>query len=234
MLKIRQANDRGVADFQWLNSHHTFSFGEYFDPQHMGFGPLRVINEDRVIGGKGFSTHSHRDMEIITYVLDGALEHKDSIGNGSVIQPGDVQRMSAGTGIAHSEYNHSSSDTVHFLQIWIIPNAKGLPPSYEQTHFDRTTTQNQLRLVGSADGREGSVTIHQDVNLYATHLDAQAQLSYTVGRDRQVWLQIARGSLTLNGEVLNTGDGVAITEVQALNMVSTADDTELLLFDLAA
>lgn len=233
MLKIRKAQDRGVADFRWLNSHHTFSFGQYFDPQQMGFGDLRVINEDHVLGGQGFSTHSHRDMEIITYVLDGALEHKDSIGNGSVIQPGDVQRMSAGTGIAHSEYNYSPSDTVHFLQIWIVPSAKGIPPSYEQTHFDRATTQNQLRLVGSADGREGSVTIHQDVNLYAARLDAQGSLSYTVGRDRQVWLQMARGGLTLNGKTLSAGDGAAITEDEVLELVGTADDTEFLLFDLA-
>ncbi|NEO85956.1 MAG: pirin family protein [Spirulina sp. SIO3F2] len=234
MLTIRKSDERGKANFRWLNSHHTFSFGEYFDPNHMGFGALRVINEDRVIAGEGFATHSHRDMEIITYVLDGALEHKDSIGNGSVIKPGDVQRMSAGTGIAHSEYNHSRSEGVHFLQIWIIPERRGLPPSYEQIHFDRATDHNQLRLVGSCDGRDGSVVIHQDVNLYAASLTADAHLNHGIDPNRQVWLQLAKGALVLNGQALQAGDGIAIVGPENLELISAAADTELLLFDLAA
>ncbi|MGB0561850.1 MAG: pirin family protein [Spirulinaceae cyanobacterium] len=234
MLTIRKANERGVANFRWLNSHHSFSFGEYFDPNQMGFGSLRVINEDRVIAGEGFATHSHRDMEIITYVLAGALEHKDSIGNGSVIKPGDVQRMSAGTGIAHSEYNHSKAEGVHFLQIWILPDRKGLPPSYEQKYFDRPQKHNQLRLVGSPNGREGSVVIHQDVNLYAANLENAQTLTYSVEQNRQVWLQVARGALTLKGQALEAGDGVAIAAPETLKLVGTAEETELLLFDLAA
>ncbi|MEM8637779.1 MAG: pirin family protein [Cyanobacteria bacterium P01_G01_bin.54] len=234
MLTIRKANERGVANFRWLNSHHSFSFGEYFDPNHMGFGHLRVINEDRVIAGEGFATHSHRDMEIITYVLDGALEHKDSIGNGSVIKPGDVQRMSAGTGIAHSEYNHSQAKGVHFLQIWIVPERKGLQPSYEQKYFDRASKQNQLRLVGSPDGREGSVVIHQDINLYAANLENGQTLTYGVEPQRQIWLQVAQGALTLNEQPLKAGDGVAIAAPETLTLNSNAADTEFLLFDLAA
>jgi hypothetical protein len=234
MLTIRKSEERGIANFRWLNSHHTFSFGSYFDPNHMGFGNLRVINEDRVIPGEGFATHSHRDMEIITYVLDGALEHKDSIGNGSVIKPGDVQRMSAGTGISHSEYNHSPTAGVHFLQIWVLPEQAGLEPSYEQKYFDRAAKHNQLRLVGSRDGREGSVIIHQDVNLYAAILDSDKTLNHTLESGRQVWLQVARGTLTVNGERVTAGDGVAITQAGQLDLHSTASDTEFLLFDLAA
>ncbi|MEM9217248.1 MAG: pirin family protein [Cyanobacteria bacterium P01_F01_bin.150] len=234
MLTIRKAGDRGVADFGWLNSHHTFSFGQYFDPEHMGFGTLRVINDDRVQGGGGFATHSHRDMEIISYVLDGALEHKDNIGNGSVIKPGDVQRMSAGTGIAHSEYNHSTTDAVHFLQIWVVPEQRGLAPGYEQKHFDPTEHQGKLRLVGSRDGRDGSVTIHQDVDLYVAHLPSGDTIDYETGRDRQAWIHIAKGSVTLNDQVLTTGDGAAVSGSDRLTIQSAADDTELLLFDLAA
>lgn len=232
MLTIRKSDERGKANLHWLKSYHTFSFGQYFDQNHMQFGPLRVINEDYIHGGEGFPTHSHRDMEIVTYVLDGALEHQDSLGNGSVIKPGDVQRMSAGTGIAHSEYNHSPSEKVHLLQIWILPEHPGLPPSYEQTYFDRAAKQNQLRLVGSRDGREGSVVIHQDVNLYAANLDASSHLNYTVNPDRQVWFQLAKGALTLNGQTLQAGDGVAIVGPENLELVSTAADTEFLLFDL--
>ncbi|MEO0579345.1 MAG: pirin family protein, partial [Pseudomonadota bacterium] len=168
MLAVRAANDRGTANLGWLNSKHTFSFGHYYDPEFMGFGPLRVINEDRVKPGQGFGTHGHSDMEIISYVLDGALEHKDSIGTGSVIRPGDVQRMTAGTGVRHSEYNASNTDPVHFLQIWILPERDALEPSYEQKHFDPAERRGRLRLVGSRDGRDGSITIHQDVDLYAT------------------------------------------------------------------
>ena len=238
MLTIRKAGDRGVADFGWLNSHHSFSFGSYFDPEHMGFGNLRVINDDRVAGGGGFATHSHRDMEIISYVIDGALEHKDNIGNGSVIKPGDVQRMSAGTGIAHSEYNHSETDTVHFLQIWIVPEEQGIDPGYEQKYFDPTEHHGKLRLVGSRDGRDGSVTIHQDVNLYSAHLGDGDRLTYDIPQHRQVWLQMVRGTLTANGQPLTGGDGVSLTPVpgqlQTLDISGTAEGTEFLLFDLAA
>lgn len=232
MLTIRKANERGVADLGWLNSHHTFSFGGYHDPAHMSFGPLRVINDDRISGGGGFATHSHRDMEIISYVIDGVLEHKDSIGNGSVIKPGDVQRMSAGTGIAHSEYNHSAVDPVHLLQIWVIPEEQGIEPSYEQKYFDPTEHQGHLRLVGSRDGREGSVTIHQDVSLYSGHLATGDEVAYTLKGDRQAWIQVVKGSLVLNGESLSGGDGAAIATVAQLNIQSQADDTELLLFDM--
>ena len=234
MLTIRKANERGVADFGWLNSHHTFSFGGYHDPAHMGFGPLRVINDDRVLGGGGFATHSHRDMEIISYVIDGALEHKDSIGNGSVIKPGDVQRMSAGTGIAHSEYNHSKTDPVHFLQIWVIPEKQGIEPGYEQKYFDPTEQQGQLRLVGSQDGRGGSVTIHQDVSLYSGHLASGDEVTYTLEGDRQAWIHVVKGALTLNGESLSEGDGAAIADVDQFTIQSQAEDAELLLFDLKA
>ena len=238
MLTIRKAGDRGIADFGWLNSHHSFSFGSYFDPAHMGFGTLRVINDDRVAGGGGFATHSHRDMEIISYVIDGALEHKDNIGNGSVIKPGDVQRMSAGTGIAHSEYNHSESDTVHFLQIWIVPDRQGIEPGYAQKYFNPQQQQGQLRLVGSQDGRDGSVTIHQDVNLYSAHLGEGDRLTYDVPNDRQVWLQMVRGDLMVANHPLSVGDGAALTPTenqgQTLAIESTTADTEFLLFDLAA
>ena len=234
MLTIRKANDRGVAKFGWLNSHHSFSFGQYFDPEHMGFGVLRVINDDRVSGGGGFPPHNHRDMEIISYVVKGGLEHKDSIGNGSVIKPGDVQRMSAGTGIVHSEYNHSATDEVHFLQIWIIPEQRGLAPGYEQKHFNPEENQGQLHLVGSQDGRNGSVTIHQDVDLYSAHLASGDQVSHELGSDRQAWLQVVNGSITLNDHPLRTGDGAAIAQLDHLSIHSMADDTELLLFDLAA
>lgn len=237
MLTIRKAGDRGVADFGWLNSHHTFSFGSYFDPEHMGFGALRVINDDRVAGGGGFATHSHRDMEIISYVIDGALEHKDNIGNGSVIKPGDVQRMSAGTGISHSEYNHSEADTVHFLQIWIVPEEKGIDPGYEQKYFDPIEAHGKLRLVGSRDGRDGSVTIHQDVNLYSGHLGEGDRIAYDIEAQRQAWVQVVRGSLIVNGQPLEVGDGAAITpdaETRSVAIASTSADTELLVFDLAA
>ena len=239
MLTIRKASDRGVADFGWLNSHHTFSFGNYFDPEHMGFGVLRVINDDRVAGGGGFATHSHRDMEIISYVIDGALEHKDNIGNGSVIKPGDVQRMSAGTGISHSEYNHSETDIVHFLQIWIIPEKKDIEPGYEQKYFDPTHNHGQFKLVGSKDGRDGSITIHQDVNLYSAHLGNGDHLTYPLADDRQVWIQVIRGLLMVNDQILSAGDGAAITSGlsgpndDSIQIGSAADQTELLVFDMA-
>ncbi|MDJ0917699.1 MAG: pirin family protein [Woeseiaceae bacterium] len=231
MQAIRLAEDRGLANFGWLNSRHTFSFGHYYDPQHMGFGPLRVINEDRVTPGQGFATHGHSDMEIISYVLDGALEHKDSLGTGSVIRPGDVQRMSAGTGVRHSEYNASDTDSVHFLQIWVLPEQNGLEPSYEQKSFADEDKQGRLLLVGSRDGREGSVTIHQDVDLYSSLLSDGDEVSHSLAAGRKGWLQVARGSVRLNGEQLYPGDGVAIEGPSDI-AIEGSDDAEILLFDM--
>jgi quercetin 2,3-dioxygenase len=234
MLTVRSAQDRGIANFGWLDSRHTFSFGEYQDPKHMGFADLRVINEDKVAPGKGFGTHGHRDMEIISYVLEGALEHKDSIGTGSVIRPGDVQRMSAGTGIQHSEYNASKTDPVHFLQIWILPEEKGIEPGYEQKNFASSEKQGKLRLVGSRDGRNGSITIHQDVDLYATALSVGESVSYGFAADRVGWAQVARGAVQLNGQSLGAGDGVAIAQESLITLQGIAQDAEVLLFDMAA
>ncbi|MCS6960661.1 MAG: pirin family protein [Pseudanabaenaceae cyanobacterium SKYGB_i_bin29] len=232
MISIRKADDRGLTDLGWLFSRHTFSFGHYHDPQFLGFGSLVVINEDKVQPAKGFGTHSHRDMEIISYVLSGALEHKDSIGTGSVIHPGDVQRMSAGTGISHSEFNASDRDVVHFLQIWVLPEQKNLPPSYEQKSFSAAEKRGRLKLVGSRDGRDGSVTIHQDVNLFASLLEPGDGVSYQLQDDRMAWLQVARGQVTLNGHYsLAAGDGVAITEENKIEVVGT-QSSEFLLFDL--
>lgn len=231
MLALRPANERGLADFGWLSSRHTFSFGNYYDPRHMGFGPLRVINEDRVEPGQGFPTHGHRDMEIISYVLDGALEHKDSLGTGSVIRPGDVQRMTAGTGVRHSEYNASAMDPVHFLQIWILPERNGLEPGYEQKTFGEKDKRGLLRLVGSRDGREGSITIHQDVDLYASLLDAGERVRHELGADRNGWLQVARGSVRLGDRELTSGDGVALRGARTLE-IAGFDDAEILLFDM--
>lgn len=234
MITIRPSHDRGAANFGWLDSRHTFSFGSYYDPHHMGFGALRVINEDKVDPSKGFGTHGHRDMEIISYVLQGALAHKDSIGNGSIIRPGDVQRMSAGTGILHSEFNDSDSNSVHFLQIWVLPEKRGLEPSYEQTYFAPKDKQGQLRLVGSRDGRDGSVRIHQDLDLYATKLRADESVIHTLEKDRIAWIHVARGAVTLNGHDLTTGDGAAIAEESALTLRGTGEDSEVLLFNMAA
>ncbi len=234
MITIRSAQDRGLADFGWLHSQHTFSFGQYQDPNHMGFGKLRVINEDQVASGKGFATHGHQDMEIISYVLDGALEHKDSLGTGSVIVPGDVQRMSAGTGIRHSEFNASQTEPVHFLQVWILPGQDGIAPGYEQKHFTNAEKQGKLRLVGSRDGRDGSITIHQDVNFYAAALQGGEFVSYDFVPGRVAWLQVARGSVELNNYNLNVGDGVAIDQESLIAIKSLALDTEVLLFDMAA
>lgn len=231
-MKIRQASERGTANFGWLDSRHSFSFGHYFDPAHMGFGPLRVINEDRVRPGAGFDTHSHQDMEIISYVIEGALEHRDSLGTGSIIVPGEVQRMTAGTGIQHSEYNHSRDEPVHFLQIWIHPDQRGLKPGYEQQAFAPSELHGQLRLVGSADGRDGSITIHQDVNLYAARLDGDDELAFPLETGRIAWVQVVRGTLTLNGEPLNSGDGAAFTNGEEL-LFRSAEQAEILLFDMA-
>jgi redox-sensitive bicupin YhaK (pirin superfamily) len=233
MITIRPADARGMANFGWLDSRHTFSFGEYYDPNHMGFASLRVINEDKVAPKKGFPPHSHRDMEIITYVLDGALEHKDSIGNGSVIRPGKVQRMSAGTGITHSEYNASTTDPVHLLQIWILPERRGIEPGYEEKTFAIAEKPGALVLVGSRDGRNGSVLIHQDVDLYATSLPAGQSVSHNLLPGRFTWVQVARGSVQLNNHHLTAGDGAAIAEEENITLHSNSDDTEVLLFDMA-
>ncbi|XFA74300.1 pirin family protein [Thermosynechococcaceae cyanobacterium Okahandja] len=233
MLTIRPAAARGTAQFDWLESYHSFSFGHYYDPVHMGFSVLRVINEDRIAPGKGFGMHSHRDMEIITYMLAGALEHKDSLGNGSIIQRGDVQRMSAGTGILHSEFNPSSAEASHLLQIWILPNRTGLPPSYEERHFEASGKQGQWQLIAAPTGGDRALTIHQDVMLFATLLEPQQSLPYTFGSDRRGWLQVAAGTVRVNGVELNTGDGLAIAEeAQLLTEGITA--AEVLLFDLPA
>ena len=232
MIQIRKANERGKVNMGWLDSKHTFSFGHYFDPEYMGFGNLRVINEDRVQPGKGFGTHSHEDMEIISYVIDGGLEHKDSMGNGSVIRPGDVQRMTAGTGVQHSEFNHSGEDLVHFLQIWILPEEKGLEPGYEEKHYPNEDKQNRLRLVGSRDARDGSVKIHQDVDLYASVLSEGTELTHVFAEGRHGWLQVVRGSLELEGRVLEAGDGAAISATDSVTLKATGD-VELLLFDMA-
>ena len=229
---VRKSEDRGRAKLDWLDSKHSFSFGQYHDPKHMGFGPLRVINEDRVVPGGGFATHTHNDMEIISYPLEGALAHKDSLGNGSMIRPGDVQRMSAGTGVRHSEYNASAEKPVHFLQIWVIPEKQGLSPSYEQKTFEIAEKRGKLRLIGSRDGRNGSVTIHRDVDLYATLLGAGDAVTHSLAVGRGAWVQIARGTAALNGKRLQAGDGVAVEEPGQLRLEGLGD-AEVLLFDLA-
>jgi len=234
MLTLRRAEERGRADFGWLDSRHSFSFGHYHDPAHMGFGPLRVVNDDRVAPGGGFPTHPHSDMEIVSYVLEGALEHKDSLGTGSVIRANDVQRMSAGTGIRHSEYNASQTQPVHFLQIWIVPERKGLEPGYEQKAFSNEEKRGKLRLVGSRDGRDGSVTIHRDVDFYATLLNEDEAVSHTLKPGRTAWVQVAQGTAKLNGEQLYPGDGVAIEEAGVIALAGTSPDAEILLFDMAA
>ena len=230
-LAIRRAGDRGKANFGWLDSKHSFSFGHYHDPEHMGFGPLRVINDDRVAPGGGFPTHAHADMEIISYVLEGGLEHKDSLGTGSVIRPGDVQLMSAGSGIRHSEFNASKTEPVHFLQIWIIPERAGITPGYEQKTFTEEEKRGRLRFVASRDGREGSVTVHQDIDLFATLLGAGEAVSHDIRPGRGGWVQVARGTVTLNGETLHEGDGVAVATSGPLRLEGR-DDAEVLLFDM--
>jgi len=231
MITVRRAGDRGHENYGWLDTQHTFSFGEYHDPKHMGFRSLRVINEDRVKPESGFGTHSHRDMEIVSYVLSGELGHKDSMGTGSVIRPGDVQRMSAGTGVTHSEWNHSKTEFVHFLQIWILPERRGIAPSYEQKTIPESETQNRLRLVASPDGRDGSVTIHQDAQLHVARLDAGQELSQALAAGRHAWVQVARGAVELNGTALAAGDGAAVSDERAL-AIRAGEDAEILLFDL--
>ena len=232
MITVRRSEDRGHAEHGWLESYHTFSFAGYHDPRFMGFRQLRVINEDRVQPGRGFGTHGHQDMEIVSYVLEGGLAHRDSLGNGSTIRPGDVQRMTAGTGVTHSEFNDSKTELVHFLQIWIQPSRNRLAPSYEERAFPAATRRNQWRLVVSPDGRYGSVSIHQDASLYATLLEPGATLSHALAPDRHAWLQIARGALTVNGTVLAEGDGAAVSGEAKVD-VRAESAAEALLFDLA-
>ncbi len=231
MLKIHQNSHRGAVNHGWLQSNHSFSFGHYYNPEEMGFGPLIVINEDRVEPAKGFGTHGHKDMEIITYVINGALEHKDSMGTGSVIQYGDVQRMSAGTGVMHSEFNHSDSERVHFLQIWIEPNVKNIEPSYEEKHFDLPSKTGKLRLIASPDGRDDSVLIHQDAYLYASILNASDAVAYTLAEHRSAYVHIVRGQVDINGITLKTGDALKVKEISLLEF-NHAHEVELLLFDL--
>ncbi|RYE90884.1 MAG: pirin family protein [Myxococcales bacterium] len=232
MMTIRHATDRGHATHGWLDSHHTFSFADYHDPKHMGFRALRVINEDRVAPGQGFGRHPHRDMEIISYVLEGALEHKDSIGTGAIIRPGDVQRMSAGTGVAHSEFNASATEPVHFLQIWLVPAERGIQPSYEQKMFTTDDKQGRLRVVASPDGRDGSITIHTDAALLAGCFDRGEQATLTLAPGRHAWVQVVRGSVRVNGQELGTGDGASISNEDAVRLEGTAGG-EVLVFDLA-
>jgi redox-sensitive bicupin YhaK (pirin superfamily) len=231
MLEVRKAGERGHADHGWLRSFHSFSFADYYDPRHTGFGPLVVINEDRVEPGKGFGTHGHRDMEIVSYVLEGALEHKDSLGNGSVIRPGDVQRMSAGTGVRHSEFNPSPREPVHFLQIWIEPDAAGIPPGYEEKHFDAASKRGRLRLVASPDGRDGSVKVHQDAYLYAALLDGAERVAHALAPGRRSYVHVARGAVTANGKRLAAGDALKAAEVGEIAL-EQGDGAEVLLFDL--
>ncbi|HEX8708962.1 MAG TPA: pirin family protein [Pyrinomonadaceae bacterium] len=232
MIVRRKAAERGHFNFGWLNTYHTFSFGDYYDEQHMGFRSLRVINEDRVQPGRGFPTHGHRDMEIISYVLNGALGHKDSLGNGSVIRPGDLQRMSAGTGVRHSEYNNSADEPVHFLQIWLIPSEQGIKPSYQQQTYSNEEKRGRLRLIVSPDGSKGSVSVHQDARLYAALVEPGQEISHQLEPARHGWLQVARGAVALNGQPLEAGDGAAISQETSLR-IAAVEPSEILLFDLA-
>lgn len=232
MMTIRPAEARGHAQHGWLDSHHTFSFANYHDPRHMGFHALRVINDDRVAPGQGFGTHPHRDMEIISYVLEGGLEHRDSMGTGSVIRPGDLQRMSAGTGVLHSELNASKSEPVHFLQIWLLPDQHGIPPSYEQKNFPRESRLGRLKIVASPDGRDGSVTVHTDAVVYAGVFEQGQTAELAIGPGRHAWVHVASGELTVNGRALKAGDGAALTDEPAI-WIEGDGTGELLIFDLA-
>ena len=232
MIDIIKSETRGTADHGWLKARHTFSFADYYDSKRVHFGNLRVINEDRIAPGQGFGTHPHNDMEIVTYIISGAIEHKDSMGNGTVITAGEVQRMTAGTGVSHSEFNHSQDDELHLLQIWIFPEAKNLEPGYEQTLFPRDEKLNRLRLIGSRDGRDGSLTIHQDVDLYASVLESGAQVSLDDVANRRVFVQVISGSLDVNGEKLAAGDGAQIRQEEFVSLVAAAE-SEFLLFNMA-
>jgi redox-sensitive bicupin YhaK (pirin superfamily) len=231
MTRLRLSNDRGHARQGWLDSYHTFSFGHYYDPEHLGFSNLRVINDDTVVPGAGFGTHGHQDMEIISYVLDGALEHKDSMGNGSVIRPGDVQRMSAGTGVQHSEYNHSKTEPVHFLQIWLEPNRFGVEPGYEEKHFSPEERRGRLALLVSPDGRDGSLSAHQDGLLYGTLLEAGEAVEHVLAAGRRAYVHVARGRVAVNGQPMDSGDGVALDDVGQVRLEGLGH-AEVLLFDL--
>jgi redox-sensitive bicupin YhaK (pirin superfamily) len=231
MLQIIQSESRGSADHGWLRAKHTFSFAEYQNPERVHFGKVRVINEDRIAPGKGFDTHPHKDMEIVTYIIDGAIEHKDSMGNGTVISAGEVQRMSAGTGVLHSEFNHSQDKELHLLQIWIYPETNGLEPGYEQTRFPREEKLNRLRLVGSRDGRDGSVTIHQDVDLYASVLEENGDVSLELRDDRKVFVQLVKGNITVNGQGLSAGDGAQLQDERLLQ-IRALSEAEFLVFDM--
>ncbi|MGO4303872.1 pirin family protein [Cupriavidus sp. RAF12] len=231
MIEIRKSGERGYADHGWLKSYHSFSFADYYDPNHIQFGPLRVINEDRVAPGMGFGTHGHRDMEIISYVLEGELAHKDSMGNGSVIRPGDVQRMSAGTGVRHSEYNHAAHDTTHFLQIWIMPNQLGIEPGYEERRFEVADKRGQLRLVASPDGAEGSVVVHQDTRIFAGLIDGDESATLNLAPGRRAYVHVARGRVSVNGRALEAGDAARVEDVDAISL-SQGSDAEVLVFDL--
>jgi redox-sensitive bicupin YhaK (pirin superfamily) len=232
VITIRHAEDRGHANHGWLDSHHTFSFADYHDPAHMGFRALRVINEDRITGGQGFGTHPHRDMEIISYVLAGGIEHRDSMGTGSVIRPDDVQRMSAGTGVTHSEFNASKTEPAHFLQIWLLPAQRGIKPSYEQKAFPKAEKQGRLRVVAAPDGRDGSVTIHTDAVVYAGVFATGEASALPLSRGRHAWVQVARGSVRVNGKDLVAGDGAAIAEEPLVSVEGVGSDSEVLVFDL--
>jgi redox-sensitive bicupin YhaK (pirin superfamily) len=231
MLEVRRSEERGGAHHGWLESRHSFSFADYYDPKHSGFGPLLVINEDQVAPGAGFGTHGHSDMEIISYVLEGALEHKDSIGTGSVLHYGDVQRMSAGHGVRHSEFNGSKTEPVHFLQIWIQPNVRGIPPSYEEKHFDADHKRGKLRLIASSDGRDGSVTIHQNASIYASILDEGDRVEHALDPARRAYVHVIRGDATVNGVALKDGDALKISALDKI-VIEHAEQAELLLFDL--
>src|SRR5688500_10024219 len=228
---IRRSNERGYADHGWLKSFHTFSFADYYDPEHISFGPLRVINEDRVDAGMGFGTHGHRDMEIISYVLEGELAHKDSMGTGATIRPGDVQRMSAGRGVQHSEFNPSEDQPAHFLQIWIMPDERGVTPSYEQKHFAAEEKRGKLRLIASLDGADGSVRIHQNAKVYAGLFDGAEQAELAIAAGRQVYVHVARGTITANGNVLNAGDAIGSSDLATLSLTN-GEGAEVLVFDL--
>jgi hypothetical protein len=231
MQEIRRSDERGLADHGWLKSRHSFSFADYFDPDHVQFGPLRVINEDRVAPGGGFDTHGHRDMEIVSYVLSGALEHKDSMGTGSIIEPGDVQRMSAGKGVRHSEFNASKTEPVHFLQIWIVPDVTGIPPGYEQKHFGAAEKRGRLRLVAARDAREGAVKIHQDAAVHAGLFDGAESATLALAPGRKAYVHVARGSITANGTALAAGDALKLSDVDAVKL-ERGQDAEVLVFDL--
>lgn len=231
MITVRRSEDRGVAEHGWLSSRHTFSFADYYDEKHMGFSVLRVINEDRILGGSGFRTHPHRDMEIISYVIDGSLEHKDSMGNSTIIQPGEVQRMSAGTGIQHSEMNHERDKVTHFLQIWILPERTGIQPSYDQKSFQNSFARNELILVASKNGRDGSVSLHQDVEMFALKAPTQGDTIFSTSTHRHLWLQVISGIVSVDETQLRGGDGAGITQTQSFKL-KWSDRAELILFDL--